>query len=145
MDLIKHVLTSTYFLYDSLFYKKKGRVVPVVAKFYMKHFEQGVISTVINKPPHWYKYVDKKLLIGHMERGVTKISETFKCYLPKIKFTTETEENAALPFLDILVTVRFDVMLWHTTNRKPTNTDLYLHTKSEHHPAQKLAILATQV
>jgi len=70
----------------------------------------------------------------HMERGVTRICETFKWYLPKIEFTTETEENAALPFLDILVTVRFDVMLWHTTHRKPTNTDLYLHTKSEHHP-----------
>jgi len=53
----------------------------------------------------------KPLLIGHMERGVTRISEIFKWYLLKIKFTTETEENAALPFLDILVTVRFDVML----------------------------------
>lgn len=80
-----------------------------------------------------------------MERGVTRISEIFKWYLPKIKFTTETEEKAALPFLDILVTVRFNVMLWHTTHRKPTNTDLYLHAKYEHHPAQTLAILATQV
>lgn len=71
-----------------------------------------------------------------MESGVTRISEIFKWYLPKIKLTTDTEENAALPFLDILVTVRFDVMLWHTTHRKPTNTDLYFHAKSEHYPAQ---------
>jgi len=42
-----------------LFYEKRGRVVPVVAKFYMKHLEQGAINTVINKPLHWYKYVDK--------------------------------------------------------------------------------------
>jgi hypothetical protein len=30
-------------------------------------------------------------------------------------------------------------------HRKPTHTDLYLHVKSEHHPAQKTAVLATLI
>jgi hypothetical protein len=55
------------------------------------------------------------------------------------------EENCSLPFLDVLVSRRPDGILGHTVYRKPTQTDLYLHAKSEHHPAQKKAALTTLV
>jgi hypothetical protein len=44
--LIRHVLTTTYFLYNGSFYDQKDRVTmesplaPVMANFYMEHFEQ---------------------------------------------------------------------------------------------------------
>jgi hypothetical protein len=55
----------------------------------------------------------------------------------------EVEKNLSLPFLDVLVSRRPDGSLGHTvyTYRKPTHTDLYLHSKSAHHPAQKKGIL----
>jgi hypothetical protein len=46
VDLFRHVLTTTYFFYDVSFYDQKDGVAkgsplaPVIAKFYMEHFEQ---------------------------------------------------------------------------------------------------------
>jgi hypothetical protein len=60
-----------------------------------------------------------------------------------IKFTMDMENNDFLPFLDVLVCRQPNGTLGHTVYRKPTHTDLYLHARSEHHPAQKRAILST--
>jgi hypothetical protein len=60
-----------------------------------------------------------------------------------IEFTMEAEQDRTLPFLDVLVSRILDGTLGHTLYRKTTYTDLYLHAKSEHHPAQKRAVLTT--
>jgi hypothetical protein len=45
VDLFRHVLTTTYFLYDGSFYDQNDGVTmglplaPIIAKFCMKHFE----------------------------------------------------------------------------------------------------------
>jgi hypothetical protein len=62
-----------------------------------------------------------------------------------IEFTMETEQDRTLPFLDVLVSRRLDGTLGHTVYRNTTHTDLYLHAKSEHHPAQKRAVLTTLI
>jgi hypothetical protein len=49
----------------------------------------------------------------------------------------EAEQDRTLPFLDVLVSRRLEGALGHTVYRKSTHTDLYLHAKSEQHPAQK--------
>jgi hypothetical protein len=48
----------------------------------------------------------------------------------------EVEQNKTLPFLDVLVSRRPDESLGHSVKRKSTHTELLLHAKSEHHPAQ---------
>jgi hypothetical protein len=64
VDLFRHVLTTTYFLYDGSFYDQKDGVAmssslaPVIANFCMEHFEQMAISTAIKKPTRWCRYVD---------------------------------------------------------------------------------------
>jgi hypothetical protein len=55
------------------------------------------------------------------------------------------EQNKVLPFLYVLVSRRPDGPLGHYVYRKLMHTDLYLHAKSEHHPAQKRAVLTTLV
>jgi hypothetical protein len=60
---------------------------------------------------------------------------------PNIKFTMEMEHNKSLLFLDVLVSRKPEGSLGHTVYRKPMHTDLYLHAKSEHHLAQKGAVL----
>jgi hypothetical protein len=63
VDLFRHVLTTTYFLYDGSFYDQKDGVAmgsplaPVIAKFYMENFEQKAISAAIKKSARWYRYV----------------------------------------------------------------------------------------
>jgi hypothetical protein len=64
---------------------------------------------------------------------------------PDIKFTLEVEQNKTLPFLDVLVSRRPDGSLEYSAHRKSTHTKLYLYAKSEHHPAQKQAVLTTLV
>jgi hypothetical protein len=56
-----------------------------------------------------------------------------------VKFTLETE-NRDLPFLDVLVTRRFDGMLGHMVYKRPTHTALDLHVKSVHHLAWKESV-----
>jgi hypothetical protein len=62
--LFRHVLTTTYILYDGSFYDQKDKVAmgsllaPVIANFYMEHFEQKAISTAIKKLARWYRYMD---------------------------------------------------------------------------------------
>jgi hypothetical protein len=57
----------------------------------------------------------------------------------------QSEQDRTLPFLDVLVSRRLDGTLGHTIYRKSTHTDLYLHAKSEHHPAHKRAVLTTLI
>jgi hypothetical protein len=55
----------------------------------------------------------------------------------------QTETEGHLPFLDILT--GDPTALWATVYRKPTRTNLYLNTKSHHHPSNIQAVLSTMV
>jgi hypothetical protein len=60
-----------------------------------------------------------------------------------IKFTMEVEQNRSFLFLGVLVSRNLHGSHGHAVYRKPTHKDLHLHVKSEHHLAQKIAILTT--
>ena len=63
----------------------------------------------------------------------------------KIQFTMEKEEAGHLPFLDIDIYRKMDCSLGHKVYRKPTHTNLYLHQKFHHHPANKHSVLSSLV
>jgi hypothetical protein len=141
--LIRHILTTTYFLYNGSFCDQKEGVAmvsllaPVMAYFYMEHFEQQAISSAKRKPTQWYRYVDDTFVVWPHGRNKLHGFLHLNNIHPNIKFTMEVEQNGSLPFLDVLVSRRPDGSLGHSVYRKSTHTDLYLHAKSEHHPAQK--------
>ncbi|XP_063932675.1 uncharacterized protein LOC135144579 [Zophobas morio] len=58
-----------------------------------------------------------------------------------IQFTMEVETNNCLPFLDVMVTMLPDGQLGHSVYRKPTHTDRFLDTTSQHYPAQKRSVI----
>nr|CAH7743508.1 unnamed protein product [Callosobruchus chinensis] len=116
---------------------------PVIANFYMEHFEKKAISSAEHKPSVWYRYVDDTFVVW--KRGEEKLKlflEHLNSQHPNIKFTMELEENNQLAFLDVLV-MRQQGRLNHKVYRKPTHTDRYLHKLSNHHPTQKAGIIKT--
>jgi hypothetical protein len=148
-DLIRHILTTTYFLYDSTFYEQTdglamgSPLAPVIADICMEKFEREALRPA-KKPAHWYRHVDDTFVVWLHGREAL---QEFLCHLNNIhnniRFTMELEESGTLPFLDVVVKKRTDGKLSHTAFRKPTHTDLYLHVDSEHHLAQKKGVLST--
>jgi hypothetical protein len=151
ISLFKQVLT-TYFLHNGVFYDQTDGVAmgsplaPVIANYYMEHFEQLAISTVSRKSTHWYRYVDDTFVVWrHGKEELHDFLNHLNNIHPNIKFTMEVEQSQLLPFLDVLVSRRPDGSLGHRVYRKPMHTDLYLHAKSAHHPAQKKGVLTSLI
>jgi hypothetical protein len=152
VDLFRHILTTTYFLYDGSFYYQKDGVAmcsplaPVIANFYVEHFKQKAISAEIKKPARWYRYVNDIFVVwSHGKDDLQDFLQHLNNTHKSNEFTMEIEQGRTLPFLHVLVSRRLDGTLGHMVYRKSTHTDLYLHAKSEHHQAQKRAVLTTLV
>ena len=139
-DLIRHILTNTYFLHDGTFYEQTDGVTmgsplaPVIADICMENFAQEALRRAKKKPTHWYRSVDDTIMVWPHGK---ELLQDFLCHINNIRFTTELEERGPLLFLNVLVKKRIDRKLSHTVFRKPTHTDPYLHADSEHHLAQK--------
>nr|XP_060615776.1 uncharacterized protein LOC132765511 [Anolis sagrei ordinatus] len=148
--LFHHCLTTSYFQWDNEFYKQKDGVAmgsplsPVIANFYMEHFEKQALETATKKPTIWFRYVDDTFTIwSHGEEELNRFLDHLNSIHPKIQFTMEKENEGRLPFPDVLVIRKPDQQLGHTVYRKPTHTDRYLHKNSNHHPSQKRSTIKT--
>jgi hypothetical protein len=146
------VLTTMYFLYNSAFYNHTDSIAmgspltPVIANYYMEHFKQLAIIMVSRKPTHWYRYMDNTFVVWcHREEDLHDFLSHLNNIHPNIKFMMDVEQNQSLPFLNVLVSRRPDSSLGHRVYRKPMHTDLYLHAKSAHHPAQKKGVLTSLI
>ena len=62
---------------------------------------------------------------------------------PRIKFTTETEQNGQIAFLDALVHRQQNGSIKVTIYRKATHTDQYLDWTLNQHLSQKTGIIQT--
>jgi hypothetical protein len=86
VNLMKHVPRTTYFLYDGSFFKQNDRVAiasplaPVVVNFTTEHLKKTAIFTAINKPIHWYRYVDNTCVVWpHRKEALQGFLEHLKC------------------------------------------------------------------
>jgi hypothetical protein len=112
----------------------------------LKHFEESAFKDYPYTPTFFKRYVDDSFAV--FPHGRDKLDEFLK-YLnsihPSIQFTMEVEENNSLPFLDVLITKRSDGSLSHSTYRKKTHTDRYLHASSHHFPSQLNSVAASLI
>jgi hypothetical protein len=116
-------------------------LAPVIANFYMEYSEQA-----IKKPNRWYRYVDDIFEVwSHGKDDLQDFLQHPNNIHKSTEFMMAAEQDITLPFLDVLLSRRLDGTLGHMVYRKLTHTDLYLHIKSEHHPAQKQAVLTTLI
>ena len=110
IDLLGFCLHNTYFSFQNKFYEQVegapvgSPVSPIVANLYMECFERKGLSSAINPPHIWYRFVDDTWVIqkqAHKQAFLDHINSID----PAIKFTVEgTQGNGAIPFLDTLVT-----------------------------------------
>jgi retron-type reverse transcriptase len=100
ISLFKQVLTTTYFMYDGAFYDQTDGVAmgspldPVIANYYMEHFEQQAISKAPMKPTLWYRYVDDTFVVWpHGEEELHEFLDHLNSIHHNIKFTMEVEKT----------------------------------------------------
>jgi hypothetical protein len=73
------------------------------------------------------------------ERSLPQILELLNSRHNSIKFTVEKEMDGRIPFLDLMVSRKGDNSLKFSIYRKPTSTDRYITSDSNHFGAQKQA------
>ncbi|XP_072033048.1 uncharacterized protein [Amphiura filiformis] len=152
IDLLKFVLTTTYFLFRGKIYKQRfgaamgSPVSPVVANLYLEFLEQQAIATapLDCKPRLWKRYVDDILEIikeDQVENLTTHLNQTDPT--DSIKFTYEKEREGSIPFLDTLIVRKPDGSVKLLVYRKATHTDQYLNFASHHPIHHKLGVIRT--
>ncbi|XP_054709735.1 uncharacterized protein LOC129219380 [Uloborus diversus] len=98
--LFKHVLTTTYFQWNTKFYEQRDGVAmgnplsPVIANFYMEFFEQKALASATKKPEVWFRYVDDTFAVwSHGEEELQLFLQHLNRIHPSIQFTMEKESN----------------------------------------------------
>ena len=152
IDLLKFVLTTTYFLFRGKLCKQRfgaamgSAVSPVVANLYMEFLEQRAIATapIHCRPRLWKRYVDDVLEIvrkDQVDNLTTHLNQTDPT--DSIKFTYEKEQDCCIPFLDTLIVRKPDGSVKLLIYRKATHTDQYLNFSSHHPIHHKLGVVRT--
>ena len=148
IELLGFCLHNTYFSFQNKFYEQAeaaamgSLVSPTFANLYMEHFDRKALRSPLN-PQVWYRFVDDTWVIQqqvHKQAFLDHINSID----PAIMFTVEsTQGNAAIPFLDTLVTPQADNSLAITVYCNPTHTDQNLQWDSHHSLSAKHSVIGT--
>ena len=109
----------------------------------MEDFETKAINTAQHPPRIWKRYVDDTCVVIDSAKK-EEFLEHIKNINPHIQFTTEdAKADGSIPFLDTIVMPQPDNSLLTSVYRKPTHTDLNLHSDSHHHLSVKFSVINT--
>ena len=148
IKLFKLCVKMTYFVFNGkLHIQVDGLAIGAsssgfAADLFMERLETKAITTFIEPPKLWKRYVDdtfSKLKKMHVESFLEHLNKQH----PRIEFTTENLEDDRIAFLDTLVHVLPSGTTKITIYRKATHTDQYLDFQSNHHIKQKIGIINT--
>ena len=106
LELLEFCLCNTRFLFQGQFYEQtKGAamgspVSPVVANLFMEYFEHRALTSAMNPPRLWKKYVDDTFVIlQQLQRE--EFLQHINSVDPSIMFTKEKlRDDGSIPFLD---------------------------------------------
>ena len=130
IELLGLCLHNTYFFQNKFYGQVEGAamgtlVSPIVANWYVEHFERETLQSASN-PPGIGLSLWMTLVIQQQARKQAFLDHINRID-PAIKFTVEGNQgNGAIPFLDTLLTPESDNSLSITVHHKPTHTDQYL-------------------
>ena len=98
LELLEFCLYNTYFLFQGQFYEQtKGAAIassvsPVVAKFFMEYFEHRALTSAVNPPRLWKRYVDDTFVILQQSQK-EEFLQHINSVDPSIKLTTEEPKD----------------------------------------------------
>ena len=108
IQLFKTIVKQTYFMFNqTLYVQVDGLAIGAAtsgfaANIFMEQLEKKALATFTAPPDLWLRYVDDtftKLKKDNVSNFMTHLNEQH----PRIKFTTEQEEQRKIAFLDTLV------------------------------------------
>ena len=148
--LIKLVLESNYFQFDSDFFLQKmgtamgSPMAPAYASLFMGKLEEDFFKTVTIKPDVWFRFLDDIFMVWNdtlenLEIFIDKINS----FHPSIKFT-HTISKTSVPFLDVLVSKDKSLNITTDVYVKETNHHQYLEYTSSHPKSCKSGIPFSQ-
>jgi len=74
-------------------------LAPVIANFYMEHFEKQAISSAAKKPTRWYRYVDDTFMVQpHGKDELQRFLKHLNSIHQNIAFTMEVEQQGTFRF-----------------------------------------------
>ncbi|XP_062711417.1 uncharacterized protein LOC134289523 [Aedes albopictus] len=136
-------MNQNYFSFRGKFYKQTfglsmgSKLSPLLANLFLSDFEVGLEKERCF-PRIWRRYVDDVFAVVK-ERYLSQTLELLNSRHRTIKFTVEQEAEGKLPFLDLMISRREDNKLKFGIYRKPTSTDRYITSDSNHFGAQQKA------
>lgn len=138
-------LNSTVFKFNSKLYKQKfgcamgSPLSPVVANLVMEDLEKSALNSLQFLPIFYKRYVDDIITCIPHDK-IDDILNAFNSYHPRLQFTTETQNNNKLAFLDIEFCNSNDILItnWY---HKETWSGRYISFDSNHPNQHKIGLV----
>ena len=141
--IVNFIFSSSYFMFEDQFYHQifgtpmGSPLSPVVATIVLDHLFRRVLPDLPHQPGLIYKYVDD-VILSLPEECVEETLDLFNGYNGHIQFTCEREVDGRLPFLDMLLIRDDDNNIKTDWYQKRTNSNRYIHYRSNHPINQKI-------
>ena len=115
---------------------------PILCNIYMEYFESQLLPTITRGHDiTWYRYVDDVFAVLPNSIDITEFLSQLNSLSHSINFTVEHENNGSIPFLDVLVMRNNFDRPQFKVYRKPTHSNMYLHSFSSHSISVKLGAI----
>ena len=110
-ELLRAALSTNYFSFDGIIYQQVDWVAmgsplgPSLANAFLAHYEQIWLNDCPDefKPVYYKRYVDDIFLLFRSPHHLEKVNEYLNTKHANIKFTSQKEVNAPLPFFYVLI------------------------------------------
>ena len=140
--------SAPFFIFQGTVYKQifglpiGDPLSSISSNFVMNQLETKALTSFLHPPKCWSRFVDDIFSIIQTQY-INTFLEHLNNIIPSINFTTETENNNKISFLDVTVTRLNTGSLTTSLFQKPTHTNRYLNFNSHHPLTQKSAIAHT--
>ena len=152
-SLLTHVLTNNFLRFNSQLFKQTdgiamgNRLAPPVAIAFMHAFETSFLSSLLDVPMFYVRYIDD--ILGVWTHGLDRLNHFFNLmnsHNTAIRLTMEhTGSTGKLAFLDTLITVHPSGTYTTELYFKPMTAPIILHYTSAHPMSTKRAVLNSEV
>ncbi|XP_058817820.1 uncharacterized protein LOC131681126 [Topomyia yanbarensis] len=145
LELVEFCVNNSYFRFRDKYYNQTfgtamgSPLSPILADIVMENLLKTVTRKLPFAIPIIRKYVDDLFMALPKDQIPTTL-DTFNAYNPHLQFTKEVESKNKLPFLDTIITRKFDQSLSSQWYAKPIASGRLLNYHSFHPLSMKMNV-----